>query len=130
MLHRFVSVAAILVFILTAVVLADPPTVSIQQQATLDRIELVPEPVGVSVSVVVDCGDPAPSEFELNVGVRQGDVTSESGGVFFAATGGRQVVTIDVFGPFVAGDASASATLACSELLEGVDLGQTIKITE
>jgi hypothetical protein len=127
MRHRMQSVVVFL-FVLGAVVLADPATVAIQQRATLDTFQGFPS--GVIVTVAVNCGDPAPTEFELNVGVRQGDITSESGGVFFPATGGRQVVTIEVFGPFAVGDASASATLACFDLLEGFDLGRTIRISQ
>src|SRR5437016_4036946 len=128
MFHRILFVGTIVVFALGAVLLADPPTVSIQQQATLAKLEFDDEEfdVGVDVTVVVDCGDPAPSQFEINVGVRQGDVTSESGGLFFPATGGRQVVTVTAYGPFVAGDASASAELACFDFFAGEDLGRTI----
>ena len=125
MLRRILSVVVIVVFALGTVLLADPPTVSIQQQATLD-----PSNFGVLVTVVVDCGDPAPSEFQLDVAVRQGDVASDSGGIFFPTTGGRQVVSVDVFGPFTAGDASASAILSCPFLLEGLRLGSTIKISQ
>jgi hypothetical protein len=114
----------ILVFALGHVALADPSTVSIQQRATLD-----PANFGVLVTVAVTCGDPAPTEFELNVAVRQGDFANESGGVFFPATGGRQVVAVDVVGPFTVGDASASATLVCGPLLTGQELGVPIKIS-
>jgi hypothetical protein len=137
MRHRILSVTVTLVFALGTVVLADPPTVSIQPQATLDQlIDPVfggpPINIGVLVTVVVDCGAPDPTEFVLNVGVRQGDVTAQSDDVHFPATGGRQVVTIDVFGPFNPGDAIATAALACGGpllLVEGLQLGQTIKIT-
>jgi len=37
MRHRILSVVVILVFALGTVVLADPPTVTIEQQATLDQ---------------------------------------------------------------------------------------------
>jgi hypothetical protein len=129
--HRILLVGTILVFALGAVVLADPPTLSIQQQATLERFQGFP--VDVVVTVVVDCGAPAPSEFELTVDVRQGDTIGTSGGVFIPATGGRQVVSLPVFpvsGAFAAGNASASAALVCGALTEGLALGATIKITE
>jgi len=134
MIHRILSSVGILVFALGTVVLADPPTVSIQQQATLDQIV---DPVfgdvinlGAVVTVVVNCGDGDPSEFQLEVAVRQGDVAGTSGGVFIPSTGGRQVVSVEAFGPFNPGDASASATLVCGPLAEGLQLGATIKISE
>jgi hypothetical protein len=135
MLHRIFSVVVILVFALGTVVLADPPTVTIEQQATLVQLfDPVgggpPITIGVAVSVVVNCGDGDPSEFELNVGVRQGDVVSETGGVFFASTGGRQEITTEVYGPYDVGTASATAVLACQTLLEGMELGQTINVSE
>jgi len=100
MIHRILSLVGILVFALGTVVLADPPTVSIQQQATLDQIV---DPVfgdvinlGAVVTVVVNCGDGDPSEFQLEVAVRQGDVAGTSGGVFIPSTGGRQVVSVEM----------------------------------
>jgi hypothetical protein len=138
MRHRILCVTVTLVLALGTAVLADPPTVSIQPQATLDQLTDPvfggpPINIGVQVTVVVDCGDPNPTEFELNVGVRQGDVTAESGGVHFPSSGGKQVVMVDVFGPFNPGDGVASATLACGgtplPLLEGLELGQRINIT-
>ena len=125
MLRRILSVVVIVVFALGTVLLADPPTVSIQQQARLD-----PSNFGVLVTVVVDCGDPAPSGVQLEVAVRQGDNAGTSGVVFFPVTSGRQEIPVDVFGVFTAGDASASAILACGPLLEGERLGSTIKISE
>ena len=139
MRHRILSVTVTLVLALGTAVLADPPTVNIQPQATLDQLTDPvfggpPINIGVLVTVVVDCGDPDPTEFQLNVGVRQGDVTAESGEVHFPSTGGRQVVTVDVFGPFNPGDGIATAALACGgttlPLLEGLQLGQRINITE
>jgi hypothetical protein len=134
MLHRMLSVVVIVVFALGTVVLADPPTVSIQPQATLDQIPNPPNgppvTVGVVVTVVVNCGDSAPSGFELDVGVRQGDLASDSGGVFFPSTGGRQQVQVEAFGPFNPGEASASAVLACGALLEGEDLRAEIEISK
>src|SRR5207245_6840773 len=105
-----------------------------QQQATLDQfLDPVnggpPITLGVVVTVVVNCGDPAPSGFELGVAVRQGDITGD-GDEFFSSTGGRQEVQVEAFGPFIPGDASASAALRCGPLLlEGEDLGATIKIS-
>jgi len=46
-----------------------------------------------------DVGDPAPTEFELNVAVRQGDFANESGGVFSPRLR-KQVVASTWFGPF------------------------------
>lgn len=135
MLHRILFVIVTLVFALGTALLADPPTLSIQQQATLVQLQDPvfggpPINIGVAVTVVVNCGADDPTEFELNVGVRQGETVSESGGVFFPSTGGRQEVTVDVFGPFNPGDASATAVLACGTLFEGLQLGQTITITD
>jgi hypothetical protein len=125
MFRKMFSVTVILVCTLGTVVHADPPTLAIQQQAVLDPMNF-----GVLVTVAVDCGASAPSEFQLEVVVRQEDVAGTSGGVFLPATAGKQVVTLDVFGPFVAGDASASATLVCGPLLEGLELGAAIKIVQ
>jgi hypothetical protein len=136
MLHRILSVVVIIVFALGTVVLADPPTVTIDQQATLVQLSDPvgggpPITIGVAVTVVVNCGDGDPGQFELNVGVRQGeDVIGETGGVFFTSTGGRQEITTEVYGPYDVGTASASAVLACQSLLEGMELGQTIRISE
>ena len=121
MLHRKLSVVVILVFALGSVVLADPPTVSIQPQATLI-------PGGVIVRVDVNCSDGASIAFLL-VGVRQGDIATEAG-TEFDSTGNRQEVSVTVPGPFAAGDASASAALQCALLLEGQQLGAPIKISQ
>jgi hypothetical protein len=134
MRNKSCSLIIMLVVALGTVVLADPPTVSIQQQATLDQlVDPVfggdPITLGVLVTVNVNCGGEDPSEFELNVGVRQGDVVAETGGVFFDTTGGSQEVTVEVFGPFEPGFASATAALSCGTLLEGLQLGETIKIS-
>jgi hypothetical protein len=125
MFRKMFSVSVILVSTLGSVVRADAPTLNVQPQAVLD-----PTNFGILVTVAVNCGASAPSEFQLEVVVRQGDVAGTSDGVFFPATAGRQVVTLDVFGPFVAGDASASATLVCGPLLEGLELGAAIKIVQ
>lgn len=124
MRRRILPVVIILVVALGTVVLADPPTLTIQQQATLD-----PSNFGVWVTVAVNCGPSAPTEFELVVAVRQGDL-SGSGDEFFPATGGRQVVSILVFGPFNPGDASASAGVVCGPLTEGLTFGTQIKISQ
>ena len=128
--HRILLVGTIVVA-LGAVVLADPPTLSIQQQATLERLQGFP--VDVLVTVVVNCGDPAPTEFALIIDVRQGDTVGTSDPVFIPATGGRQVVSLPVFpltGEFAAGNANVSAGLICGALTEALELGATIKITE
>ena len=135
MLYRSFFPAVILVVALGTVVLADPPTVSIQQLATLDQfVDPVfggdPVTLGVLVTVNVNCGGEDPSQFELNVGVRQGDLADQTGGVFFDATGGRQEVTVEIYGPYEPGYASATATVACGTLFEGLEAGQTIKISE
>lgn len=138
MRHRILSVTVTLVLVLGTAVQADPPTVNIQPQATLDQlIDPVfggpPINIGVRVTVVVDCGSPDPTEFQLNVGVRQGDLTNDSSAVHFPSTGGRQVVMVEVAGPFSPGDAIATAALACGgiplPLLEGLQLGQRINIS-
>ena len=115
----------VLAFASGTVALADPPTVSIQQQATL-------EVVAVDVIVVVNCGD-GPTNAALEVSVRQGD---EVGSIVFPfeATGMRQEVPVLVPGLFAPGEASASAALFCGSIplpmLAGVDLGAIIKISE
>jgi hypothetical protein len=121
MLHRRLSVVGILVFALACVVLADPPTVSIEPQATLITGAVI-------VRVDVNCGDGA-SIGDLLVGVRQGDVATEAL-TEFDATGNRQQVSVTVPGPFAPGDAIASAQLACALLFEGEQLGVTIKISQ
>lgn len=122
--RRFNALGAIVFFFaIGTVVLADPPTVSIQPQA-----ELIPG-VGIFVHVVVNCGDGA-TDGTINVGVRQGDVTGDNiDTVPNAET--RQEITVFIFGPaFVPGEAQASAVLACGLLLSGLDLGRTIRIVE
>jgi hypothetical protein len=125
MCRKMFSVTVILVCTLGSVVRADAPTLTIQQQAVLD-----PTNFGVLVTVAVNCGASAPTEFLLEVVVRQGDIAGTSDGVFFPATAGRQVVSLDVFGPFVSGNASASASLVCGPLTEGLELGAAIKIVQ
>jgi len=125
MRRRILPVVIILVVALGPVVLADPPTLTIQQQATLD-----PSNFGVLVTVAVNCGPSAPTSFELVMAVRQGDV-SGPGDEVFPATGGRQVVSILVFGPFNPGDASASGGVVCGGVLtEGLTFGTQIKISQ
>jgi hypothetical protein len=101
--------------------LADPPTLLINQKATLDS------PATVTVYVDVNCGD-APSSAVVQVAVRQGEFVG-SGSTPFASTGSKQQLAVVVAGgPFVPGDAAASATLTCSALLEGLVVGQMINI--
>src|SRR5690348_1383557 len=107
MRRTLLSMAVIYLIALGGVVLADPPTTAIQQNATLITGAVV-------VSVVANCGD-SPSEAFLDVGVRQGDLAMETL-IEFVSTGNRQVVTVTVPGPFTVGNASASAQLACSTL--------------
>jgi hypothetical protein len=81
------------------------------------------------VTVVLNCGDGAAEIGNLEVAIRQGDLTS--GNVdSFTPTGSRQVVEIFLAGPFTVGEASASAIMECAGLLQGFDLGRTIKISE
>jgi hypothetical protein len=112
-------------FAVETVVLADPPTVSIQQQA-----ELIPG-LGILVHVVVNCGD-GQADGTIVVGARQGDYADENiDTVPNAET--KQEITVFIFGPtFVPGEAQATASLFCGLglLLSGVDLGRTIKIAE
>jgi len=120
---RSVSLVVIFSFAVGTVVFADPPTVSIQQQA-----ELIPG-LGIFVHVVVNCGD-GQTDGTIVVGARQGDFVDQNiDTVPNAAT--RQEVTVFIFGPtFVPGDAQASATLNCGMLISGLDLGRTIKIVQ
>src|SRR5439155_8530618 len=107
MRHRTFSVVVILVFVfpLGSVVLADPPTLSIEQQATLITGAVI-------VTVDVNCGD-GESIAAVVVGVRQGEVASEAASEF-ESTGNRQSVSVTIPGAFAPGDASASAQLACA----------------
>jgi len=120
MLLRLVSATVALSFALATVVLADPPTVSIEQRATLILD-------GVIVRVDVNCGDGGSSITVLLVGVRQGEFATESL-VEFESTGSRQEISVTVPGAFAPGDARASAQLACAGLLSGEQLGAAIKI--
>ena len=121
MFLRKCSVAAMFALVLGSVVYSDQPTLSVQQQAHLVLF-------GVEVTVVVTC--PGSTSFEVNVGVRQGDMVGQSGGVNFMSDGTRQVVPVLVPGAFSTGFADATAALACSTLLEGASFGQSIKITQ
>jgi len=120
---RSVSLVVIFSFAVGTVVFADPPTVSIQQQA-----ELIPG-LGIFVHVVVNCGD-GQTDGTIDVAARQGDFADENiDMVPNAAT--RQEVTVFIFGPtFVPGEAQASAIFACGALPSGLDLGRTIKIVQ
>jgi hypothetical protein len=124
-MSRTVRSASLVVmfFAVGTVVLADPPTVSIQQQA-----ELIPG-LGILVHVVVNCGD-GQTDGTITVGARQGDLVSENTDTVPNAET-RQEITVFIFGPtFVPGEAQATAALACGLLLSGLDLGRTIKIVE
>ena len=122
MSRRTLALSLILVLAISAVALADPPTVSIQQQA-----ELIPG-VGILVRVVVDCGD-GPVEGAIEVAARQSELTGSNIDTV-PANEGRQEVEVFIPGLFVPGEASASASLACGLLVQGLDLGATIKIAE
>lgn len=120
---RSLCLGVIVAFAIGTVVLADPPTVGIQQQA-----ELIPG-LGILVRVVVNCGD-GQTDGTIQVAVRQGDFVSDNIDTIPNAET-RQEITVFVFGPtFVPGDAQASATLGCGLLISGLDLGRTIKISE
>lgn len=121
MLHRILYLFVVLLFALGTVVLADPPTLSIQQQATLVT-------GGVIVRVDVNCGDGESLALVL-LGVRQGNVATDNLRSFIS-TGNRQEVSLMVPGPFAVGDASASAELQCADLFAGEVLGATIKISQ
>ena len=117
------SLVAIFFVALGTVVLADPPTVSIQQQA-----ELIPG-LGIFVHVVVNCGD-GQTDGTIDVGARQGSFAGENVDMVLNAET-RQEIAVFIIGPgFVPGAAQASATLFCGELLSGLDLGRTINIVE
>ena len=122
MRRKILSAAVICICVLGGVVLADPPTVMVEQQATLIT-------GGVIVTAAVNCGDGGATEAVLLIGVRQGDEASEAITVF-EATGNRQEVSVTVPGAFAAGDATASAELQCGMLFEGQQLGAAIKISE
>jgi hypothetical protein len=122
MLRRALCVVVLVTFTLATVALADPPTVAIEQQATLAT-------TGVEVTVVVNCGD-GPSMAEVEVQVRQGEAAFTSFAFPFESTGDRQEITILVFGAFTAGEASATAFLACGTMLSGLQLGAIIRISE
>jgi len=117
------SAAVVFVFALAAVVLADPPTLSIERHATL-----VGDGIGVTVRANVNCGD-SPSTALLLVGVRQGEFAMETI-VEFESTGNRQQVSVTVPGPYSAGDAVASAQLQCALLFTGEVLGVPISISQ
>ena len=118
-MRAFRLFAAAIVVGISLPALADPPTLQIQQQATLDA-------VGVVVPVVVNCGDGA-SDALVVVMVRQGNETGE-GVLPFASTGNRQVLNVQVVGVFAPGDAAATAELSCAGMPEGLVTGAFIKI--
>jgi hypothetical protein len=123
MRSRHASATVVFVFAMAAVMLADPPTLSIEPQATL-----VGGGIGVTVRANVNCGD-GESIAVLLVGVRQGEFAMETV-VEFESTGNRQEVSVTIPGPYSAGDAIASAQLACAALFTGEVLGATIRISE
>jgi len=123
MSRRSLSLCVLVVFAMGTVVLADPPTISIQQQA-----ELIPG-LGIFVHVVVNCGD-GETEGSIVVGARQGNYVDQN---FDTVTNAqtKQEITVFIFGPtFVPGEAQATAALNCGILVAGLDLGRTIKISE
>jgi hypothetical protein len=122
-LQRFVALSASVLFFASGmVVLADAPTVSVQQRA-----ELIPG-VGIFVHVVVNCGD-GETDGTIEVAARQGNITGGNIDTVPNAED-RQEVTVFIPGLFVPGDAQASASLACGLLASGLDLGRTIRIVE
>jgi hypothetical protein len=104
----------------SGVALADPPTLSIQQQATLDT-------TGVIVYVVLDCGAGA-STATLTIEVGQGN-NSGASTIPITSTGARQVVAAQVDGLFQPGAAAASGILQCGVIAQGLRLGATINIS-
>jgi len=116
------ALSAVVFFAIGAVVFADPPAVSVQQQA-----DLIPG-VGIFVHVVVNCGD-GETDGTIEVGARQAGVTADNVDTVPNAET-RQEVAVFIPGVFAAGEAQASATLACGLLVSGLDLGRTIKIVE
>jgi len=115
-----VCLGAFVFLAIGTVVLADPPTVSVQQQA-----ELIPG-VGIFVHVVVNCGD-GETDGTIDVGARQGTLSGENVDTVPNADV-RQEVAVFIPGPFVPGEAQASAKFFCGLLLSGLDLGRTIRI--
>jgi hypothetical protein len=124
---RTFSLVLIFTLALGPLASADAPSVAIQQQATLLVGEL--GPVGVFVTVVLNCGDGGAEIGNLQVAVRQGDMTS-SNIDSFTPSGSRQGVEVFLAGPFTVGEAIASVIMECAGLLQGMDLGRTIKISE
>lgn len=121
---RRTSLALLAAFALgtSSVALADPPTLSIRQQATLSN------EFEVAVVVEANCGDGPTTAAEVAVVVRQGEFIGE-GTILFTSDGTRQAILVPVFGgPFFLGDAVSSAALACT-ILQGLITGATIKIT-
>ena len=121
-MRAFRLFAAAIVVGISLPALADPPTLQIQQQATLDA-------AGVVVTVVANCGDGASGALVV-VMVRQGNETGE-GVLPFASTGNRQVLNVQVVqvvGAFAPGDAAATAELSCAGMPEGLVTGAFIKI--
>jgi hypothetical protein len=126
--RRSIALSVIVSFAIGTVGFADPPTVSIQQQAELFR-GFGGAVLGIVVHVVVHCGDGETTLGGLAVAARQGDLAD--GNVDGIPGSDRQEVEVFVPGTFfVPGDAQASAVLQCGPLLAGEDLGRTIRIVE
>jgi len=101
--------------------LADPPTLSLEQQGTLETAGMA-----VAVTTEVNCGDGA-TDGTVLVNVRQGNVLG-TGVMPFTSTGTRQQVVVNVVGPFIVGDSIALAELICGALPEGLLLGVRLTI--
>ena len=98
----FVSLVVTFVFFAVGtVVLADPPTVSIQQQA-----ELIPG-FGILVHVVVNCGD-GETDGTIDVAARQRDFASENVDTVLSMGGQVQLVAPGAPVPGAPGPASAA----------------------
>jgi hypothetical protein len=121
---RSVALVVIGYFAVGTVVLADSPTVSVQQRA-----ELIPG-LGILVHVIVNCGD-GQVDGTIEVAARQGELVSGDNVNTVPHAETRQEITVFIFGPFfVPGEAQASASLACGLLVSGLDLGRSIRIVE
>ena len=124
--RRFTAVGAIVFFFAIGTVgFAGSPMVRVQPHAELDESGL-----GIVVHVILDCGDGGTIFGGLAVGARQGDFAD--GNVDGIADEGRHEQEVFIPGPFVPGDAVASASLSCGAglLLEAQDLGRPISIAE
>jgi hypothetical protein len=116
---RRLSICLIAALAYAGAALADPPTLSIRQQAPLDT-------GGVIVYLDVNCGAGSSAALLL-VEVRQGTITFH-GTMPFTSTGNKQVIAAQVLGAFAPGAAMATAELDCGGMPEGLTLGATINI--